>query len=138
MYFILKNLKSFCGKKDTFDCARIRAQVFQLPIDCSIRTVYIIKFKNLKCIEYFNYSWNLNFYTFPRGYLHFGSFTGRLRGTYNIQAGYSSQAVICFISQYMGRNLGEKCLKSEEKLPYSTGIINIIMLTCNFSYSFWI
>ena len=30
---ILKNLKSFCGKKDAFDCAGIRAQVFRLPID---------------------------------------------------------------------------------------------------------
>ena len=27
----LKNLKSFCGKKDAFDCAGIRAQVFRLP-----------------------------------------------------------------------------------------------------------
>ena len=31
----LKNLKSFCGKKDAFDCAGIRAQVFRLPVDCS-------------------------------------------------------------------------------------------------------
>ena len=28
----LKNLKSFCGKKDVFDCTGIRAQVFRLPI----------------------------------------------------------------------------------------------------------
>ena len=28
----LKNLKSFCGKKDVFDCAGIRAQVFQLLV----------------------------------------------------------------------------------------------------------
>ena len=32
---ILKNFKSFCGKKDAFDCAGIRAQVFRLPVDCS-------------------------------------------------------------------------------------------------------
>ena len=31
----IKNLKSFCGKKDAFDCAGIRAQVFRLPVDCS-------------------------------------------------------------------------------------------------------
>ena len=33
---ILENLNSFCGKKDAFDCAGIRAQVFRLPVDCSI------------------------------------------------------------------------------------------------------
>ena len=31
----LKNLKSFCGKRDAFDCAGIRARVFRLPVDCS-------------------------------------------------------------------------------------------------------
>ena len=31
----LKYWKSFCGKKDAFDCAGIRAQVFRLPVDCS-------------------------------------------------------------------------------------------------------
>ena len=29
LYYFLKNLKSFCGKKDAFDCAGIRAQVFR-------------------------------------------------------------------------------------------------------------
>ena len=24
---------SFCGKKDAFDCAGIRAQIFRLPVD---------------------------------------------------------------------------------------------------------
>ena len=33
----LNNLKSVCGKKDAFDCAGIRAQVFRLPVDCSTR-----------------------------------------------------------------------------------------------------
>ena len=32
--FKFKNLKSFCGKKDAFDCAEIRARVFRLPVDC--------------------------------------------------------------------------------------------------------
>ena len=31
----LKNLISFYGTKDAFDCAGIRAQVFRLPVDCS-------------------------------------------------------------------------------------------------------
>ena len=26
----LKNLKSFCGKRDAFDCAGIRARIFRL------------------------------------------------------------------------------------------------------------
>ena len=31
---ILKHFKSFCGKKDAFDCAGIRAETFRLPVDC--------------------------------------------------------------------------------------------------------
>ena len=37
---ILYNLKSFCGKKDAFDCAGIRSQVFRLPVDCSNQLSY--------------------------------------------------------------------------------------------------
>ena len=33
-YFsFLKNLKSFCGKREAFDCAGIRARVFRLSVD---------------------------------------------------------------------------------------------------------
>ena len=39
-YYILINWKSFCGKKDAFDCAGIRAQVFRLPVDCSNQLSY--------------------------------------------------------------------------------------------------
>ena len=33
--FNLRNFKSFCGRRDAFDCAEIRARVFRLPADCS-------------------------------------------------------------------------------------------------------
>ena len=36
----LRNLKSFCGKRDVFDCAGIRARVFRLPVDCSNQLSY--------------------------------------------------------------------------------------------------
>ena len=39
--FKFKNLKSFCGKKDVFDCAGIRAQVFWLPVDQKFQTQLI-------------------------------------------------------------------------------------------------
>ena len=31
-------MKSFCGKKDAFDCAGIRAQVFRLPFINNLMT----------------------------------------------------------------------------------------------------
>ena len=34
-YKFSNNLKSFCEKRDAFDCAGIRAPVFWLPVDCS-------------------------------------------------------------------------------------------------------
>ena len=34
----LKNLKSFCGKRDALNCAGIRARVFQLPAKISSST----------------------------------------------------------------------------------------------------
>ena len=34
MYFS-NNLKSFCRKRNTFNCAGIRARVFRFPVDCS-------------------------------------------------------------------------------------------------------
>ena len=38
--YSLKNLKSFCGKRDAFDCAGIQAGVFRLPVDCSNQVSY--------------------------------------------------------------------------------------------------
>ena len=41
IFFInLKNLKSFCEKRDAFDCAGIRAPVFRSPVDCSNQMSY--------------------------------------------------------------------------------------------------
>ena len=35
-----KTLKSYCWKRDVFDCAEIRARVFRLPVDCSNKLSY--------------------------------------------------------------------------------------------------
>ena len=34
------NLKSFCGKKNTFNCTGIRARVIRLPVNCSNQLSY--------------------------------------------------------------------------------------------------
>ena len=49
----LKNLQFFCGKKDAFDCAGIRAQVFRLPVDCSNFHVFS---KKMFCIILWKFS----------------------------------------------------------------------------------
>ena len=41
-YSNLKNLKSICGKKDAFDCAGIRAQVFRLIENPKFNLITII------------------------------------------------------------------------------------------------
>ena len=46
--FKFKNFKSFCGKKDTFDCAGIRAQVFRNAVESvffAAARLQILKFK---------------------------------------------------------------------------------------------
>ena len=42
LYLNLKDLKYFCGKRDVFDCARIRTRVFRLPVDCSNELSYTL------------------------------------------------------------------------------------------------
>ena len=38
--FKCKEFEMFLWKKDAFDCAEIRAQVFHLPVDCSNQLSY--------------------------------------------------------------------------------------------------
>ena len=54
-HFFQKNLKSFCGKKNAFDCAGIRAQVFRLQQFCW----YLCKNSLILKIILFKNSWLL-------------------------------------------------------------------------------